>query len=70
MSREHVRDEDFNWECVQCGCPLIVGPVTVSYMGNDFRTELARCPECGMAMISESVAMGKMAQVERILEDK
>ncbi len=70
MSREHVRDEDLSWECAQCGCPLTVGPVTVSYMGNDFSTELARCPECRMAMISESVAMGKMAQVERILEDK
>jgi hypothetical protein len=39
-------------------------------MGNRFATELAKCPQCGLILVSEKVALGKMAEVEQILEDK
>ena len=70
MTDENVQPDDLNWECAQCGCPLSVGPVTIEYMGNEFSTELAKCPKCGIVMISEALALGKMAEVEQILEDK
>jgi uncharacterized Zn finger protein len=70
MTHEDVHPDDLNWECAQCGCALTVGPVTVEYMGNEFSTELAKCPACGTVMISETLALGKMAEVEQILEDK
>jgi uncharacterized Zn finger protein len=70
MKSEHVTSEDLQWKCAQCGCPLETGPVTVEYMGNRFTTELAKCPECGLVLVSEKVALGKMAEVEQILEDK
>ncbi len=70
MKSEYVTSEDFQWKCAQCGCPLEMGSVTVEYMGNRFTTELARCPECKLVLVSEKVALGKMAEVEQILEDK
>lgn len=70
MRGEHVQAEDMDWQCAKCGCALTVGPVAVSYMGAQFNAELARCPQCGMVMISETTALGKMAEAEQILEDK
>jgi hypothetical protein len=39
-------------------------------MGAQFDTHLARCPRCGMVMVSEETALGQMAEAEQILEDK
>jgi hypothetical protein len=47
-----------------------VGSVAVEYMGNQFTTELPTCPGCGFVLISEALALGKIAEVEQILEDK
>jgi hypothetical protein len=70
MKQENVRPEDLQWTCAKCNQPLVVGPVTVEYLGNQFTAELPKCPACGMVLISEDLAMGKMAEVEQILEDK
>ncbi len=70
MKRGLVTPEDLQWQCLACNCALEVGPVEVEYMGNRFATELARCPACGLVLVSETVAMEKMAEVEQILEDK
>ncbi|BBO84878.1 DNA-binding protein [Desulfosarcina ovata subsp. sediminis] len=70
MKIDNVRPEDLKWRCDRCGCDLVVGPVAVAYMGNRFTTDLPYCPECKTVLISEAVATGKMAEVERILEDK
>jgi hypothetical protein len=39
-------------------------------MGNRITADLPKCPVCGFVMISEELALGKMAEVEQILEDK
>jgi hypothetical protein len=39
-------------------------------MGNRFTADLPYCPDCGRVLISEKVALGKMAEVEKLLEDK
>ncbi len=70
MKAENVRPEDLEWVCRKCSRPLEVGPVAVEYMGSQFKTELPTCPGCGFVMISEALALGKMAEVEQILEDK
>ncbi|HML40995.1 MAG TPA: hypothetical protein PKD23_09950 [Bellilinea sp.] len=41
-----------------------------SYLGNSFPVDLMRCPQCGLTLVSEELALGKMAEVERALEDK
>jgi tRNA(Ile2) C34 agmatinyltransferase TiaS len=70
MNTENVRPEDLNWMCEKCAQRLVVGKVTVEYLGNQFVTDLPKCPECGRVYISEEVATGKMAEVEQLLEDK
>lgn len=70
MSNMPQGQDELKWQCQRCGCELVTGPVTVTYMGNRFTTDLPHCPTCGLVLISEEIALGKMAQVEQMLEDK
>ena len=70
MKAENVTPEDLQWVCRKCQRPLEAATVSVEYMGNQFTTELPACPGCGFVLISEMLALGKMAEVEQILEDK
>lgn len=70
MNMENIRPGDLEWRCEKCGGQLEPATVTVEYLGNEFTAELPRCPRCGLVMISEALALGKMAEVEQILEDK
>ena len=56
--------------CQKCNVPLESGRVTVQYMGNAFPVELPRCPKCGLVFVPETLAIGKMLDVEKALEDK
>lgn len=58
------------WLCVDCGEPLVPGKVDISYLGNSFQVELLKCPHCGQVLIPEELALGKMVEVEKALEDK
>jgi uncharacterized C2H2 Zn-finger protein len=58
------------FECLKCGIAMEPGKVTVSYMGSSFPVELLRCPRCGLVLITEDLALGKMLEVEKTLEDK
>jgi ribosomal protein S27AE len=70
MKTDYTRPEDLEWACGKCKGPLTVGPVKVAYMGNEFMADLPHCPHCGMVLITEDLALGAMAEVEQILEDK
>jgi hypothetical protein len=39
-------------------------------MGNDFPILMPKCPSCGQSLIPEELAVGKILEVERALEDK
>jgi hypothetical protein len=56
--------------CFPCGVPLKRGKVTIAYLGGSFPVELPKCPVCGQIYIPEDLALGKMLQVEKALEDK
>ncbi|AAS96035.1 DVU_1557 family redox protein [Nitratidesulfovibrio vulgaris] len=56
--------------CAPCGKSLQPCAVELEYMGSRFNVELPACPSCGAVFIPEELAMGKMAQVEHLLEDK
>jgi DNA-directed RNA polymerase subunit RPC12/RpoP len=58
------------WACAECGEILVKGKVDISYLGNSFPVELLKCPKCGLVLIPEELALGKMAEVEKALEDK
>ena len=56
--------------CTPCQLVLVSSKVNVSYLGNSFPVDLLRCPGCGFTYVPESLALGKMLQVEQALEDK
>lgn len=58
------------WTCGRCGVPLQVSKVTVGYLGNAFPVDLLTCPSCGLVFVPEALALGKMLEVEKMLEDK
>ena len=70
MTADHIKQQDLIWKCHRCDQNLVVGPVFVDYLGNNITTELPQCPTCHMVLVSEELAMGKVAEVEKILEDK
>ena len=61
---------DMNWICSPCGEALQPGMVDLHYMGNVFRVELPVCPKCAAVLIPEDLALGRMLEVEQLLEDK
>ena len=70
MTPQKSGDKEKGWLCLKCNLPLEMGKVSVSYLGNGFPVDLPRCPGCGQVFIEEELALGKMAEVEKLLEGK
>ncbi len=62
--------DDMDWTCHPCGVKLEPGMVEIHYQGNVFKVELPVCPKCSSTLISEELAIGRMLEVEQLLEDK
>jgi len=62
--------EATNWQCAACNQPLQPAPVKVGYLNSVFNVELMACPQCGLVLVPEHLALGKMLEVEQLLEDK
>lgn len=56
--------------CASCGLALERVEVTISYLKSTFPAEILGCPACGQVYVPEDLALGRMAEVERTLEDK
>lgn len=56
--------------CAKCGVPLALKKTVFQYLGRSFTHDVPTCPKCGAALIDRELAKGKMAEVERQLEDK
>ena len=59
-----------DWVCVRCDVSLSPAKTKLVYRGSEFEIELMRCPVCHKVFIGESLALGKMLEVEKSLEDK
>ncbi|WKY43709.1 DNA-binding protein [Eubacteriaceae bacterium ES2] len=59
-----------NWKCGKCNESLVLEKTKVKYLEGSFEAELLKCPKCKMVLIDESLAIGKMLEVEKSLEDK
>lgn len=70
MSNRVDPREAEDWTCAKCGIPLEMGKVEVAYRGSKYPVNLLRCPRCGLVFVPEQLALGKMAEVEKLLEDK
>ncbi len=62
--------EATDWHCAHCNQPLQPSKVQVNYLNSAFHVELMACPSCGFTLVPESLAIGKMLEVEQLLEDK
>jgi hypothetical protein len=68
---EHADPQEAaEWTCAKCGIPLEMAKVEVAYRGSKYPVNLPKCPRCGLVFIPERLALGKMAEVEKLLEDK
>jgi hypothetical protein len=65
-----VSNEATGWSCSACGGELEIMKVGFTYMKGNFEVDLPACRNCGLVLVSEELATGKMADAERILEDK
>lgn len=61
---------DKNIKCRKCNEDLVMSKVNLIYLASEVNTDLPRCPKCGRVYISAELALGKMYEVERALEDK
>ena len=59
-----------NLECCRCKTSLTVKKVNFDYLAHNFFADVPVCPECGQVYVSEELAKGKMADLERHLEEK
>lgn len=58
------------WICERCNKSLEQQKVKMRYLNANFEVELMKCPSCNMVLIEEDLALGKMLDVEKGLEDK
>ena len=56
--------------CSRCSCSLEEIEIHVTYLERHFTHKVPRCPQCGQVYISEEVTEGRMAQLEKSLEEK
>ena len=58
------------WICDKCKEKLVLRKVKAAYLSGNFEVELLKCPKCNNVFIGEDLALGKMLEVEKGLEDK
>jgi len=56
--------------CAKCDRQFEIATVKIGYMKETFEVEMLQCPQCKQVYVSEDLALGKMARVEKELEDK
>jgi hypothetical protein len=70
MTERVKSDSGSGWICNRCRVPLEVQTVRLQYLKTIFALHLPACPRCGMILIDEQLATGKMAEAEQAIEDK
>ncbi|MDR2296167.1 MAG: hypothetical protein LBD95_05150 [Clostridiales Family XIII bacterium] len=58
------------WKCARCKLALKPKKTVFKYLERSFTHEVPCCPSCGSVFIPPELAEGRMAEVERMLEDK
>lgn len=56
--------------CDKCRVNLEPDKIILSYMGFQFTVDIPKCPVCGLVYLSEELVKGKVADLEKSLEDK
>ena len=56
--------------CAKHEVELAPAKVQVTYQGHTFPVDMLACPVCGLALVPEDLARGRMLEVEQTLEEK
>jgi hypothetical protein len=70
MSETLPENPQGRWVCGKCGSPLEVASVNTSYLGSGYPVELLMCKNCKRPLVPAELALGKMLEVEKLMEDK
>ncbi len=70
MSEKDAASAESEWMCVKCSLPIEIKKANVGYLGHYFTEQLPQCPQCGQVLITAELALGRMLEVEQLLEDK
>ena len=70
MTKRAKPGSESEWICNRCKVPLEIQTVRLQYLKTIFALHLPACPKCGMILIDEELATGKMLEAEKALEDK
>jgi RNase P subunit RPR2 len=69
-SKQEFSPDHGDWICATCNKPLELKKMQITYLENAFDVTLPQCPSCGRTFVPKSLAEGKMAEVESLVEDK
>ena len=64
------KEQNSAWICDKCREKLVLSKVDLSYLSGKFKVDLLTCPVCRDVYVGEELALGKMLEVEKTLEDK
>ena len=70
MSEYVSKSDQEQWFCDHCNKPLVMTTVRIAYLESAYPVDLPKCPHCGQVFVPENLALGRMAEVEKLLEDK
>jgi len=59
-----------NLKCCKCGVALENKKINFEYLAHNFFADIPACPVCGQVFVAEELAKGKIADVEKQLEEK
>jgi len=57
-------------KCCKCNVTLVSKRTDFRYLAHNFFADIPACPVCGQVYVSEELAKGKIAEVEKNLEEK
>jgi len=57
-------------KCCKCDVTLVQKKISFDYLAHHFFTEIPACPVCGQVFVAEELAKGKIAELEKHLEEK
>lgn len=70
MSDITLLETQSGWTCGKCGSQLEVASVNVDYLGSGYPVDLLMCKKCRRPLVPAELALGKMLEVEKLMEDK
>jgi len=64
------KEQNSAWICDKCKESLVFSKVKATYLSGNFEVDLLTCPVCRNVYVGEELALGRMLEVEKTLEDK